>query len=244
MSEPVSNRRLTIQFICFWLIWLVVQVGLNAPIEKHLSGWPQELLLDAIKLVVWLGAAWWFIRQADYRHLRLSLSNAEQWRPNWRFAAGYVVWGIIVIYLLGEFWLVHHGLIVNHSFIPQFWGRYFLVVGVTEEFLFRGYFFNALLQKFSLTTANVIQALAFCEPAHPPLPDHGTRHEPHVVAQQPGLRFSFGVAVRLVVRTEPLTLARHRHAHDLGHPGHLIRLNKKFGQRIKPPAKLFCRDQH
>jgi len=161
MSEPVSNRRLILQFISCWFIWLAVQVGLNSPIEKHLTGWPQELALDAIKLAVWLGLAWWFIHQADRNHQRLTLSNAKQWQPAWRFAAGYVVWGIIIVYLLGEFWLAHHGLNVNHTFIPQFWGRYFLVVGVSEEFLFRGYFLNALLQKFSLTTANVIQALAF-----------------------------------------------------------------------------------
>lgn len=161
MSEPVSHRRLFSQFICFWIVWLLVQVLLNAPVEKHLTGWPQEIALDVIKLVVWLGAAWWFIRQATDHHERLTLSNDEQWRPNWHFTAGYVVWAIVIIYLLGEFWLTHHGLSIKTSFIPQFWGRYFLVVGVTEEFLFRGYFLNALLQKFTLTTANVIQALAF-----------------------------------------------------------------------------------
>lgn len=159
MSEPVSNRRLGGQFVVFWLIWLIVQIGLNTPIEHHLSGWPQELLLDAIKLLVWLGATWWLLKHAQPGNL--SLSNAEQWRPAWRFAAGYLVWGIIVVYLLAQFWVVHHGLTVAANFKPQFWGRYFLVVGVTEEYLFRGYFFNALLQKFSLGKANVIQALAF-----------------------------------------------------------------------------------
>lgn len=159
MSEPVSNRRLGGQFMVFWLIWLIVQIGLNTPIEQHLSGWPQELLLDAIKLLVWLGAAWWLLKHAQPGNL--SLSNAEQWRPAWRFAAGYLVWGIIVVYLLAQFWVAHHGLTVAANFKPQFWGRYFLVVGVTEECLFRGYFFNALLQKFSFGKANVIQALAF-----------------------------------------------------------------------------------
>lgn len=52
MSEIVSRRRLTWQFAGFWLTWLVVQVVINSPIEHHLSGWSQELTLDAIKLVV------------------------------------------------------------------------------------------------------------------------------------------------------------------------------------------------
>ncbi|AYM03309.1 CPBP family intramembrane glutamic endopeptidase [Levilactobacillus yiduensis] len=159
MSEPVSNRRLAGQFIAFWFVWLFVQIGANTPIEQHLTGWPQELALDAIKLIIWLGAAWLFIKQA--RPGNLSLSNAAQWRPAWRFGAGYLVWGIIVVYLLAQFWLAHHGLTVAANFKPQFWGRYFLVVGVTEEFLFRGYFLNALLQKFPLAKANVLQALAF-----------------------------------------------------------------------------------
>lgn len=159
MSEPVSNRRLICQFAGFWVVWLIIQVLANTPIEHRLTGWPQEFALDAVKLVIWLGAAALFMYQA--RHQRLTLRAAEQWRPAWRFGAGYLVWGLVVVYLLGEFWLAHHGLVVKSNFIPQYWGRYFLIVGVTEEALFRGYFLNALLQKFSLGKANVLQALAF-----------------------------------------------------------------------------------
>lgn len=159
MSEKVSRRRSLLQFVFFWCLWLVVQIFLNTPIEQHLSGWSQELLLDAIKLVVWLGAGWWFIHTAAPN--QLSISKWQQWRPAWRFSAGYVVWALIVIYLLVQFGLAHHGLRISPKFIPEFWGRYFLVVGVTEEFVFRGYFLNALLKHASLTTANVIQALAF-----------------------------------------------------------------------------------
>lgn len=159
MSNTISRFRLFWQFIAFWLVWLVVQVFLNTPIEHHLGGWSQELVLDAIKLLVWCGGAWWFLHSAPTE--ALTVSPAQQWRPNWSFTPGYLLWGIIVVYLLAQFWLVHHGLRVAHSFIPQYWGRYFLVVGITEEFVFRGYFMNALLKKTSFGWANTLQALAF-----------------------------------------------------------------------------------
>lgn len=159
MSRTISTRRFTFQVIVFWVIWLIVQLVLNSPIEHHLTGWPEELALDATKLIVWVGAAVWLLHRAHPEEL--AISSHEQWQPNWRFTAGYVIWGAIVVYLLVEFWIVHHGLRLSPTFIPQYWGRYFLVVGVAEEFLFRGYFLNALLKKFSLTQANLIQALAF-----------------------------------------------------------------------------------
>ncbi|MFC6274985.1 CPBP family intramembrane glutamic endopeptidase [Levilactobacillus tangyuanensis] len=159
MKNRLSLARLGIQFAGFWLLWLIVQSLLNTPIERRLTGWPQEFALDAIKLIVWLGAAWWFIHRAGDQPL--ATGSREQWRPNWRFAAGYFVWGLVVVYLVGQAWLAHHGLRISPTFIPQYWGRYFLVVGVAEEFLFRGYFYNALRNRFSFGLANTIQALAF-----------------------------------------------------------------------------------
>lgn len=159
MSRPISTRRLAWQMIGCWLIWLLAQFMLNVPIEHHLTGWPEELALDAVKLIIWIGAACWLLHQA--RPEELAVAPREQWRPNWHFTAGYVVWLVIVVYLLAEFWLMHHGLRVKPSFTPEYWGRYFLVVGITEEFLFRGYFLNVLLRKFNLTQANTIQALVF-----------------------------------------------------------------------------------
>lgn len=159
MSRTISTRRFTLQLIIFWIIWLLVQLGINTPIEHHLTGWPEEFALDATKLAVWVGGAIWLLHRAPTE--ALAIDRREQWRPNWHFTAGYAIWAGIVVYLLAEFWVVHHGLRVNPTFIPEYWGRYFLVVGVAEEFLFRGYFFNVLLKKFSLAKANTIQALAF-----------------------------------------------------------------------------------
>ncbi|HJE86562.1 CPBP family intramembrane metalloprotease [Levilactobacillus brevis] len=159
MSRTISTRRFTLQVLIFWVIWLLVQLTLNSPIEHHLTGWSEELALDAVKLIIWVGGALWFLHRAHPEEL--AISPREQWRPNWHFTAGYVIWAVIVVYLLAEFALIHHGLRISPSFTPEYWGRYFLVVGVAEEFLFRGYFFNVLLKKFSLTRANTIQALAF-----------------------------------------------------------------------------------
>ena len=57
VTHTVSAKRLVVQFISFWLLWFIVQIGLNQPIQRHFAGWSQEILLDLIKLIVWLGAA-------------------------------------------------------------------------------------------------------------------------------------------------------------------------------------------
>lgn len=159
MANTISRKRLIFQFIFFWCLWLAVQVVINVPVEHHLYGWPQELTLDAVKLLVWCGGAWWFIHQAEPRSL--AIAPADQWRPNWSFRAGYWIWLVVVLYLLAQFYLSHHGLRFSRTFVPQYWGRYFMVVGVTEEFMFRGYFLNALLKRVSFTRANTLQAIAF-----------------------------------------------------------------------------------
>lgn len=159
MAKMISKRRLTLQFLAFWITWLVVQIFLNTPIEHHLAGWWQELALDAIKLLVWLGGGWVFLHHAQPG--TLTVSRKAQWRPAWHFTLGYWVWGVLVIYLVAQFLVIHHGLHLSRGFLPQYWGRYFLVVGITEEFVFRGYFLNALLQRTTLTKANTIQAIAF-----------------------------------------------------------------------------------
>lgn len=159
MANTLSKRRLFIQVIIFWVIWLGVQSLINVPIEHHLTGWSQEIALDGIKLFVWCGCAWWLIRQAGPQSL--AVDPQKQWHPNWSFTAGYVIWAVMVVYLLAQFWLVHHGLRVAHTFLPEYWGRYFLVVGITEEMMFRGYVFNALLKHFSFAWANALQAIAF-----------------------------------------------------------------------------------
>ena len=159
MVNTISRKRLLGQFSVFWLTWLVVQYFINVPIQHHLGGWWQELALDAVKLAVWCGGAWWFLHRAPQSGL--TVSPTDQWRPNWSFTAGYWVWGVITLYLLAQFYLAHHGLRIAHGFIPEYFGRYFLVVGVTEEFVFRGYFLNALLKHVSFVQANTLQAIAF-----------------------------------------------------------------------------------
>lgn len=159
MTSKLSFHRLLLQLCLFWLTWLIVQVVINVPIERHLSGWPQEIALDVVKLVVWCGGAWWLSHRADQS--AFTVSPTAQWRPAWSFTPGYWIWGIIVVYLLGQFYLAHHGLRVAYTFMPQYWGRYFLVVGISEEFMFRGYFLNALMNHLNFTRANTVQAIAF-----------------------------------------------------------------------------------
>lgn len=74
MAKMISKRRLTLQFLAFWITWLVVQIFLNTPIEHHLAGWWQELALDAIKLLVWLGGGWVFLPRAARHPNRVSES--------------------------------------------------------------------------------------------------------------------------------------------------------------------------
>ena len=145
----------------------------------------------------------------------------------WRFTAGYLVFGAVVVYLLFQFWLAHHGLRIAHGFIPEYWGRYFLVVGITEEFVFRGYFLNVLLRENQFDDGQRFASYRFRQPTHPPLPDNRTSNEPDQLDRQPDLCFCAGSPIRLVIRLQSLTMARYRYPYDLGHFGYPLCLNSK-----------------
>lgn len=41
-THTVSAKRLVVQFISFWLLWFIVQIGLNQPIQRHFAGWSRD----------------------------------------------------------------------------------------------------------------------------------------------------------------------------------------------------------
>lgn len=157
MTKRQQIRQLAAHYGYFFLAWLIIQVFYNVPIKNLTTGWQQELLTDAIKLIAWLGAGLTLVTI-----FRSQLAIQRPFRANWRFKPQYY-WLIgIIVYLVFSAYMRHHSLGVVSSFKPEYLLQDFLIVGLCEETLFRGYFLNRLLKILENDRlANVIQAVLF-----------------------------------------------------------------------------------
>ena len=55
MLHQRTGRQLLSQYGYFFVLWFVIQVFINVPIMNLTSGWTEELLTDAVKMLIWLG---------------------------------------------------------------------------------------------------------------------------------------------------------------------------------------------
>jgi len=76
----------------------------------------------------------------------------------WPYFAGIV---IMFIYLAIILYLENSGFKINPQFKPSDFIDKFLIVGITEELVFRGWILNALLKKMSTWSALIINNLLF-----------------------------------------------------------------------------------
>lgn len=152
------GRQLLAQYGYFFLMWFVIQVFYNVPIKNLTSGWLEEGLLDLVKLITWLGIGSLLIRKTAPAELAV----AHPFRVNLRQRVFYITLALVVGYLVISATVQQHTLHVVDSFRPTMLFQDFLIVGLCEETLFRGYFLNRLRPLVSNNqTALIIQAVLF-----------------------------------------------------------------------------------
>lgn len=140
LSRGNRLRQVLKQYGYFLLFWFVIQVFYNVPIQNLTSGWTEEILLDLVKTLTWLGVGLTLI----YRCSPESLEIAHPFRTNWRFKPLYITLLVMVVYLLIAAFMAHQRIGVVASFKSTMWLQDFLLVGLCEETVFRGYFLNRL----------------------------------------------------------------------------------------------------
>jgi len=158
MLHQRTGRQLLSQYGYFFVLWFVIQVFINVPIMNLTSGWTEELLTDAVKMLIWLGVGFFMIF-----HTKKDQFEVERpFQLNLKFKPLYVTLAAILVYMLASAFIQRHSISVVASFKPTMLLQDFLIVGLCEETMFRGYLLNRL-RKIVPTeqSALIIQAVLF-----------------------------------------------------------------------------------
>jgi len=158
MLHQRAGRQLLSQYGYFWVLWFVVQVFVNVPILNLTRGWTQELLTDAVKTLIWLGIGLFMI----HRTKKDQFAIERPFQVNLKFKPLYITLLAIVAYMLVTAFIQRHSVGIVATFKPTMLLQDFLVVGICEETVFRGYLMNRLRKLVpSEQTALIIQAILF-----------------------------------------------------------------------------------
>ncbi|GAW99642.1 CPBP family intramembrane glutamic endopeptidase [Secundilactobacillus mixtipabuli] len=158
MLHQRAGRQLLSQYGYFFVLWFVIQVFINVPIINLTSGWTEELLTDAVKIVIWLGIGFFMIFHTQKDQFIIN----RPFHVNLNFKPLYITLFAIVAYMLATAFIQRHSIGIVATFKPTLLLQDFLIVGICEETVFRGYLLNRLAKIVdSEQTALVIQAILF-----------------------------------------------------------------------------------
>lgn len=154
--------NLYVKYGILWIIWLVVQDYGYGELVKlpSTASYADFIVNTVIKLIIWGGLViWWLVIERKRLWLRWQhLYNGNFPRLFW------ILLIVFIAYLFGISLYEHHMLYISpdlftrehHGFIGVT-----IIAGLAEELVFRGFFMNRLLDRYSLMTANIIQSILF-----------------------------------------------------------------------------------
>ncbi|MFD1125227.1 CPBP family intramembrane glutamic endopeptidase [Lentilactobacillus raoultii] len=160
MQRQWSGKQLYINYLIFWVIWLIAQTYLTTIQTRYTTGVVNDLIDISVKAAIWLPLGIFWLNRTQSQ---LWLSKKHLY--NRRFPA--VFWWLLVGmtgYLFISMILKHHGLYMTAHPFTKAGGNFLsvaLAAGLIEEFVFRGFFCNYLLAHSGVVKAIVIQALLF-----------------------------------------------------------------------------------
>lgn len=158
MLHQRAGRQLLSQYGYFFVLWFVIQVFINVPIINLANGWTEEILTDVVKILIWLGVGLYMIFHTKKDQFVIK----RPFQLNLKFKPLYITLVAIMIYMLATAFIQRHSIGIVATFKPTMLLQDFLVVGICEETVFRGYLLNRLGKMIdSQQTALIIQAILF-----------------------------------------------------------------------------------
>jgi membrane protease YdiL (CAAX protease family) len=159
----IENRKLTpfiigVYLIVFFTVWsireLIIQPVFLTPIGSLLVS---EIVGEVIKLLVWTLPAILLIRHFQ-DDMWIGLKEMFITKPKW-FKDAPILLVIFIPFLRAI--IFNGGLAVNPDFQPIRLIGSVILIGVTEEIVFRGFFLNTMLKKMKLWSAIVLNGILF-----------------------------------------------------------------------------------
>lgn len=140
------------------VLWFFGRELINFINHQYTTGMVSDLTSLAIKAVIMvgLGAIW------------INQTNDQLWVKKRKLYNGNfpkIFWVVLAMFIGYLFFLMfgaHHGFYIQSN--PFKSGEFISVTlgaGLIEEFLFRGFFMNFLMNRYGIVTANIIQACLF-----------------------------------------------------------------------------------
>jgi len=157
-KRTLSPLHIGIYLIIFFAVWSVRELVIRPVFLDTLDGIVFQIAESSMKLVAWTLPAVLLIRyfQDD---MWISLRDMFTTNPKWFKSAPILLLGVVVPLINA---LVLHGEIrIRPDFVPMTLIEGVMMVGITEEIVFRGFLLNAFLKKMKPWKAVLLDAILF-----------------------------------------------------------------------------------
>ncbi|WP_217988503.1 CPBP family intramembrane glutamic endopeptidase [Paucisalibacillus globulus] len=167
-------------FILFYLIWTIRELWLVDFINT-MDPTVASIVGAVIKLLVWVAPIIILVKLVEKKEplkflgLRENLSKGFGW-------ATWVSFALVIFFIMAN--LLFSQTEINLNLGLHTWLNTVILVGITEEIVFRGFILRKLMQQFTFWKANSITALLFLT-IHFPIWFH------HELFERPGILFTF-----------------------------------------------------
>jgi len=158
MRKELSLKKMILTFVVFIAIWSLRITLLKPYIDANYTLWMKEIINGLIKSVIWIGFAYYFIKKYDKQ---LPVKFNQMFQKPIKFKVILTLMGVIVLYHIFSKIVLCGSLYFNSSFHPSQLIGSFLLAGVIEEFMFRGWFYNGISTFISANKANFITSIFF-----------------------------------------------------------------------------------
>lgn len=154
-KQTVSDKLLITYLFIFYLWWAVEEIC-----NWQYSSIPllQESISALVKFATWSIPAYFLIKKYSDR---LAIGYSTMFKNHFRFWPYLGLFILMLIYLFATVYFASGTIRINPSWHPTDLIGSFLIVGITEELVFRGWILNALLPKFKTWVALLIDSILF-----------------------------------------------------------------------------------
>lgn len=158
MKKTLTLKKVLFTYAIFFVIWTLRVVLLKPLIDANFELWMKELINGTVKLFIWFGFAAYIIKLYE-SDLKIGFKEMFAAKTNAKILLS-VLSVFTAYYLIGMF-VLHGGFYLNPKFHPSQLIGQFLLVGILEEIVFRGWFLNSISSFIKDWKANALTSALF-----------------------------------------------------------------------------------
>lgn len=156
-AERRRSETLSIYILMFFTVWTVYELNLLAGIYSN-NAVLYNIVRNSIKYIVWTVPVFILLRYV-YNSDPVSYLKLDN-----NLAKG-VIWGIAIGFLIVLYHVIRNYIMGDGSFnfnIDMYtWIHRIILIGITEEIVFRGFILQKLQEKLEFMYANIISSVLF-----------------------------------------------------------------------------------